>query len=314
MALTLAESADLCQNKLVKGIYQELINEIPLFRKLPFIEVVGNAYQYTREDPSNMGSVGFKQVGGIWTESSASFISCTANLYVLGEDCDVPNLIQATRSTPNDQMAAQVKVKTKLMGNKFEEQAYYGVAATSSGFDGLHTIAASLPAARQLTMASNATGAALSCSKLDELCDVIKTGRPDILLMSRQTRRNLTKYLREKGSSMTTREEYGRLWEYWNDEVPIVVSDVLLDTELCDSNGQFVSATGGYTSSIFAIKFGEANGLVGLQSGGIQTETWDRLEQKDACRTRIKWYVGMALHSTLSLARLCNITNVTATA
>jgi hypothetical protein len=41
---------------------------------------------------------------------------------------------------------------------------------------------------------------------------------------------------------MTTREEYGRLWEYWNDEVPIVVSDVLL-VRTVRFERQFVSAT-----------------------------------------------------------------------
>lgn len=313
MAMTLTESAKLSQDKLIRGIIEELIYEIPLFRKLPFKTVTGNAYAYNREDTSNMGSVNFHQVGDLWTESTAKFTQHTANLYALGADADVDNLIQKTRSNINDQMAAQVKIKTKLMGHEFEEQAIYGVAASSNGFDGLHTIIASSGSTQKLTTAASATPAALSMSLVDEAIDNCKAGRPDAIITTKRVRRNITKYLRTVGSYTTDRDEYGNLWEYWAD-VPIIVCEKMTDTELCDSNGQYLAKTGGTSSSLFVVKFGEGNGLIGLQNGSIETETWAKLEQKDASRTRIKWYVGMALMSTLALVRICNIKNDTATA
>jgi hypothetical protein len=46
---------------------------------------------------------------------------------------------------------------------------------------------------------------------------------------------------------------------------------------------------------------------MGLQNGGIQVERVGELETKDATRTRIKWYCGLALFGTLGLARLRGI-------
>ena len=42
----------------------------------------------------------------------------------------------------------------------------------------------------------------------------------------------------------------------------------------------------------------------------FELETIDTLEQKDAERFRLKWYVALALGSTLSLGCLDGITNV----
>ena len=60
-------------------------------------------------------------------------------------------------------------------------------------------------------------------------------------------------------------------------------------------------------STIFAYQAGEG-GLVGLTSpGGIQIERVGNLETKDATRTRVKWYVSMALFNTAKLAKLTGV-------
>jgi hypothetical protein len=286
----------------------------PFLKLLPFENLVGNALAYNREDTTDMGSIGFQPIGGLVPESTGSFNQFTASLYEMIEDCDVPLYIQKTRSNINDQMAEQVKLKTKKLAWAFEDQVLYGVAATSNGFDGLHTIIASSGADQKLTMAANAVGAALSCYTLDMAIDHVESGKPDFIMMSRRTRRRFTQYLRTVGSYRTTRDQYGHEWEVWGDGIPIVVSSRMTDTELCDATGQFSASTGGATSSIFVGRFGAADGLIGLQNGGITTKVFPELEAKDATRTRIKWYVGMALMSTLSLVRICNITDAVAVA
>jgi len=305
MALTLSESAKLSQNNLIRGIVEELIKASPLIARYPFEELVGNALAINREDSDNMGSVSFRPVDGIWTESTAKFTQVTFPLKVLGGDADVPNLIQASRSNLNDQMAAQVKVKTKLMAHEFDHEAIYGVAASTNGFDGLHTLVAS---AMQVHAGSSSTGAKLTEALLDQLVDLIPDGPPDILLMNKNIRRRLAQHLRLKGSYATARDDYGRMNMVWGD-IPIIVTDWLTQTETIASDA-YSAETGGATSSIFAIRFGSGDGLVGIQNGGIQTEYWDKLESKDASRVRIKWYVSQALYSTKALARLDGLTDV----
>jgi hypothetical protein len=42
----------------------------------------------------------------------------------------------------------------------------------------------------------------------------------------------------------------------------------------------------------------------------MKVEEIGTIQNKDAIRYRVKWYVGTALKSTLSLARLKGITNI----
>jgi len=67
-----------------------------------------------------------------------------------------------------------------------------------------------------------------------------------------------------------------------------------------------VEGTETAASSIYAVKFG-AEGIMGLQSGGIPVEAVGELETKDATRHRIKWYAGLSRFSELGVARLKGI-------
>jgi hypothetical protein len=83
------------------------------------------------------------------------------------------------------------------------------------------------------------------------------------------------------------------------DGIPVVVDDFISDTQT-----QGAVST---TSSIYAVKFGQATGVMGLEHGGIAIEPVGELETKDATRWRVKWYCGLAVFSTLGVARLRGI-------
>jgi hypothetical protein len=307
MAITLAESAYLSQNKLVKGIIEEVLYTSPLMTKLPFINVTGNALAINREDADNMGSADFYAVDGTWVETSAAFSQATYSLTTLGGDVDVNNLIRQSRSNINDQMAAQVKVKTKKMTHTFEDQMIYSTNA--QGFSGLHSLVAS---AMQINQGSSSTGAALSLLNLDKAVDYVSVlGTPSFILMNKTINRYLSSYLRTVGSYTTERDDYGHYFTMWQG-IPIVTTDWITQTETI-SGGAYAAKTGGACSSIFVVLTGEEEGLVGIQNGSIQTQVWDSLETKDASRTRIKWYVGTALFSTKAIARIDGVTAATVT-
>jgi hypothetical protein len=87
----------------------------------------------------------------------------------------------------------------------------------------------------------------------------------------------------------------------------VLESDFMVDTEAI-SSATYNAKTGGATSSIFAVRVGEGE-LAGLTNGGIQVEEVGALETKDARRWRCKWYVSLALFSTLALGRLDGISS-----
>lgn len=304
---TLAESAITTQDQLLKGIIEQIMHTTPLLAKLPFVEVTGNALAYNREKADGMPTVEWRSPGDLWTESSASYDNVTAALKILGGDADVDNFIAATQGNFVNQMAQQVKEKSKVMGYAFEDEAYYGDASLGSGFDGLHVLAAA-DTDQCLHAGSSSTGGPLTTALLDQALDLCTKGQPDMILMTQAVRRRLTQYLRLHGSYVSERDEYGRLWDRWGDNIPIVTSTRLSQVETI-SDGAYAAKTGGATSSVFVIHFGDQAGLTGIQHGGIAYETFERLQDKNAARTRLLWYCGMALYSTKAVVRIDGVTD-----
>ncbi len=296
MALTLAEAAKLSNDVLVKGVIETIVKESPVLQKLPFIEVVGNALTYNRENA--MATAAFYDVGDTWAESTPTFTQVTASLKILGGDADVDNYIRSTRQNIQDVEAAVIELKAKALRHKFEDTLIYGNSAVNSkSWDGIRKLIDTTQAGSQV-VTMGGTGATLTLAKLDELIDVIKPGKPDILLMSRRSRRKLTALMRALGSIEVTKNEFGEFVELYNG-IPIAINDWILDTHTLAS-GYETDTTGGSNSVIYALKFGEGQ-LLGIQgSGGLTVERLGSLETKDATRTRIKWYCGLALFSTLA--------------
>ncbi len=154
-----------------------------------------------------------------------------------------------------------------------------------------------------------ATGATLTLGKLDELIDVVKGDKPDVLLMSRRSRRKINALVRAAGSGImeTERDNFGNFIQLW-DGIPIGVNDYILDTHVLTDSVE-TATTDGTCSTIYAIQFGEG-ALCGLTGPGhLQVEPIGSLETKDASRTRIKWYVSLALFSSVKAAALIGVTD-----
>ena len=127
-----------------------------------------------------------------------------------------------------------------------------------------------------------------------------------MLLMSRRSRRKLNALVRASGGIMDTdRDNWGNFIQFW-DGVPIGVNDWILDTHTVASSLE-TGTTGGICSTIYAVQLGEG-ALCGLTSPGhLQTEPIGSLENKDATRTRVKWYVSLALFSSVKAAALIGV-------
>jgi len=304
MALTLAEAAKLSNDILLQGVVETIVKDSPILQQLPFIEIVGNGLTYNQE--KTLPSIDFYDVGDTWTESTPTFEQKTANLKIMGGDADVDNFLKATRSNIQDLEAAIIELKTKALRRKFEEIFIYGDSTTNAKqFDGLLKLIDTATASDQV-IAMGATGATLTLAKLDELIDTVKGGKPDVLLMSRRSRRKINALVRAAGGMMETdRDNWGNFIQLW-DGIPIGVSDWILDTHVLTDSMETATA-GGTCSTIYTTQFGEG-GLCGLTSPGhLQVEPIGSLETKDASRTRIKWYVSLALFSTIKAAALIGV-------
>ncbi|MCK4863142.1 MAG: phage major capsid protein [Dehalococcoidales bacterium] len=305
MALTLEEAAKLSNDMLMQGVVETIVKDSPVLQQLPFIEIVGNGLTYNQE--KTLPSIDFYDVGDTWAESTPTFEQITANLKIMGGDADVDNFLKSTRSNVQDLEAAVIELKAKALRDKFEEAYIYGDSGTNAKqFDGLRTLIDTESAGDQV-IAMSATGAALTLNKLDELIDAVKGGKPDMLLMSRRSRRKINALVRAAGGVMaeTDRDKWGNFVQLW-DGVPIGTNDWILDTHTVASSLE-TGTTGGTCSTIYAMQLGEG-ALCGLTSPGhLQAEPVGPLEDKDASRTRVKWYVSLALFSSIKAAALIGV-------
>jgi len=298
MAMTLVESAKLTNDYLVAGVIATIVKDNPLMERLPFIDIVGEALAYNREN--GIPSASFYDVGDTWAEDTPQFTRVTVGLKILGGDADMDQFIQQTRSNINDQEATAIEQKAKAVRHKFEDVFFYGDAtAFTKEFDGLHSVNL-VPATQQVHQGATTVTAALSLMKLDEAIDMVKPGKPELMVMTRAVRRRITQHTRASGYHFTvSRDEMGRQVEMYGD-VPMVISDFLVQTETI-TGGAYALKTTGDSSTIFLMQFGEA-GICGAQNGPITVVRLGELESKDASRTRIKWYCTLLNYGTLSAA------------
>ena len=293
MALTLAEAAKLSNDILLQGVIETIIKDSPILQRMPFIEIAGNGLTYNRE--ATAPSAAFFDVGDTWTESTPTFTQQTVTLKIMGGDADIDNFLIATRSNIQDLESAVVELKAKAVRQLFEQTFVTGDAtANPKSFDGLDKV---VDPTQSLSMGAN--GGSLTLDKLDELIDKVLGGKPDLLLMSRRSRRIVNKLARTSGSFLEAdRDEFGQMLQFY-DGIAIGVSDYISDAQTVGTSTD--------CSTIYAFQAGEG-GLVGLTApGGLQIERVGSLETKDARRTRIKWYASLALFNAVKLANLTGV-------
>lgn len=293
MALTLAEASKLSNDVLLAGVIETVIMDSPVLQHLPFIEIVGNGLTYNRENTP--AGAAFFAVGDVWTESTPTLTQETATLRILGGDADVDNFLAQTRSNVQDLETAVIQLKARAVQRLFDDYFINGDStADPKAFDGLDRLCAP-----EQTISLGANGGQLTLEKLDELVDQVKGGKPDLLIMSKRSRRKLNSLARNSGAFLETdRNEFGQMVQFY-DGIPVATSDFISDAQTVGTSTD--------CSTIYAVQFGEG-GLAGLTSpGGLQVERIGSLEEKDATRTRIKWYASLALFNTLKLARLTGV-------
>jgi HK97 family phage major capsid protein len=260
---------------------------------LPFIEITGNGLTYNRENTNP--NAAFFDVGDTWTEGTPTFTQITTPLKIIGGDADVDNYLLQTRSNVQDLQAAVIRLRAKAVQQKFEDTFLNGdTAVDAKSFDGIDKLTIG---GQALTMGVN--GATLTLTKLDELVDAVKGGPPAMLLMSKRSRRSLNTLARASGSLLQAdRNDFGQMVQFY-DGVPVAVSDYITDTKTVGSSSD--------CSTIYAMQVGEG-AVAGLTSpGGLQVEVVGSLETKDATRTRVKWYVALALFNTIKVAKLIGV-------
>ena len=311
---TLAEAQTLVTDRLLAGIIEEIIEEGQLIPRLPVMQLDAKSLVYNREE--TLPTASFYDVGeDIPAQAQATMAQETATLKRCIGQWDLDNFIMDTYKDPNDIRALALSMARKGVMRTVEDKLIYGDATTyPKEFNGLHNL---LDASMDIFQGESATtGGALSLTNLDALIDLVKPA-PNLLLMNFQIYRRLQAVGRGilgqwpvTGVMATPGQDVALTFPTYRN-IPIVRTDYLTQTEAV-SGSVFSAKTGGYTSSIFALRMGA------IEEGGISLITGSPmfdveeivLEDKDANRIRVKWYVTLANGSTKSIGAILGINDV----
>ncbi len=300
MPLLEVEANKLSEDLLERGVIEEIIDREEMFALMPFKSIDGKAYLYNRENEISEGA--FLDPYEAIPEGAATFTEVTTRLRILAGDVDMDKFLLSTQSDANPQLAIQIASKAKALTRKLKRTMVNGNNGVNpKEFDGLKVLT---PAAQ--TLVAGVNGAAVTFSALDELKDAVKLGA-DCFMMRQGTWRALKALLRGfNGNAADTimLPNFGRPVPAI-DGMPIIINDFITADE--------VQGTSTVTTSIYAIKFDESvgfHGIVGGEAAGLKVEEIGTIQNKDAVRYRVKWYVGAALKATHAVARLKGVTNI----
>ncbi len=310
----LAEAELLTQTILLRGVIEEIIEEGFVIPQLPVTQIDGKDLSFNRE--KDTPNADFYDIGEeISSQANEDYDPINVALKRAIGQWDLDAFVTMTYRNINDLKALAVQRARKGVGRTVEDKIIYGdLSANAKEFDGLHKL---VSVGQTINQGSSSTGAALSLANLDKLIDSVKPA-PSVLLMNFELHRRLSAVGRGGTTSypvvMTNQNAGGNIEPmiaaYRG--IPIIRSDFIKQTEVIAS-GDFSAKTGGATTTIFAPRFDavDAGGL-SLLTGNPAFEMfeWERLENKDAGRIRLVWYIALALGSTKSLGVIDGITDV----
>lgn len=295
MALLKVEAEKLSNNDLQRGVIEEIITHDDVFQIIPFVKTDGKAYVYNRENTESQGT--FLDPNDAVVEEAVTFTNVVATLKILAGDVDVDKFLSETMSDTNEQLAIQIALKAKGLGRKWSDTFINGDEGGSpKEFDGI----GNLVTVGQTLTGAGANGDSLTLSFLDQLEDEVPNG-PDAFIMNGIAIRQYRNLLRTVGggtdANMLQLKNFDRPMLTHNG-IPILKNDFVNADENKGSTNDCMS--------IYAVRFNEQDGvhaIFGGASAGIRVENIGTVQNKDAWRVRLKWYSGLVLKSTRSLAK-----------
>lgn len=310
MALTLLEMSKVAlgRNEIVKSAIMEYFaNGSQLLSTIPFETIAGSAVTFNREKV--LPSVQFRSVNEAFTESTGKVEKITESLAIAGGEIDVDTFLVATGGPGQRDVQEQLKAKSISL-NITKNLLKGDVTGDPESFDGFQRRCLS---GENLIQNHATLAVGLSLAKLDELIDTVEN--PTHLVMNKTMKRRLAEAARDTavGGYITyQQQELGMPVMYYG-SIPIITvdkdetnTDILPFTETDPAAG----STG---SSIYCCSFTD-DGVVGLQGpGGMDVRDLGEIDSAPVYRTRVEWFIGLAVYRARALARLWGFTTAAVT-
>jgi hypothetical protein len=299
MALTLLEAAKIEPDVIKRNVVEVFPMVSPILEAMPFINVPGGVFKYNREQV--LPGISFRGIGEDYTESTGVLQQNVEVTKIFGGKAQVDRALLGERGESVGELrAVHDRLKAKAAALFFTKMFFDGDAGMDPRqFDGLN---ARLVGDQVIAAGDN--GASLTTDMLDDLIDGV-AGEPDMLLMSKAMRREVTKLLRADGRITYGEDAFGRqVTMYGGIPIRIVEEDHEGSAILGFDETQGTSDAAG---SIYAVRFGAEEYLSGIQNTPM--DVLDMGLQSDLkYLTVIEWLASFVILHPKSAARLKGVT------
>ena len=299
MALTLLEAAKLETDAIKRNVVEVFPLVSPILESMPFINLSGGVFKYNTENV--LPGIAFRGINEDYTESTGVLQQNVETTKIFGGKSQVDRALVAERGEGVGELrAVHDRLKAKAAALFFTKMFFDGDSLSNPRqFDGLN---ARLTGNQNIVADTN--GADLTIGMLDDLIDAV-AGSPDMMLMSKAMRREVTKLLRNDARISYGLDAFGRQVAMYGG-VPIRVieedhgGNTILDfDETCGTSDE--------TGSIYAVRFGAEEYLTGIENQPM--DVIDMGLQSDLqYLTVIEWQASFVILHPKSAARLSGIT------
>ncbi len=305
-ALTLIEATKASSEQLKLGVVETLIEENPMLEVLTWMPFEGIALRHFEE--GTLPNVQFRNVNEGYTPSFGTDSDHFWGVAILGGEVKVDNFLVNVVATRESLEAKNWRKLAKANSMRFSYEAFNGTGAVGTkGFKGINQL---ITEGFGQSM-SNGT-ANISLDNLDAAIDLFRNqGRPDVMLVNRNHRRQVTKAARTSVTGVSLidvgTDVFGNKVNVY-DGIPMrIMGDGM------DSSGNIVPilpfTEASSTSSLYLAKIGEddVTGLLG-KGGSFEVKQFGELQSGPQRLGRMEWYPGIAIFNKYSIVRLSGIT------
>lgn len=308
MAMTLLEASKRSSGDVKRTAIIDMFAEnSDLVRALPFQDISGEAYVY--DQTSKLPSVGFRGVNESYAEGTGVINPEVERLRIAGGDLDVDKMLIKTRG--GDIRSQEEGSKVKALSLFLADRMINGDSSVEiREFDGFRKRVTG-PQLFPANIGAPSSNSPLSLEALDAAIDQVDGA--NVLIMSKAMKRKLTKAARANlgGDIIVDTDQFGFRVTMYNDIPILIVDHNHLGQRTIDFN-EAGPGGGSACTSIYVANFGDGY-VTGIQNGEMEVKDLGELQTAPVVRTRLEWYVGLAVMHGRALARVWGITNADVT-
>jgi len=317
MAVTLNDVAKQTTDPLRKGIILNLLRYSDVLGLVPF--ETHDALEAKAVRWKDLPTAAFRKINSGYDEGSGTTEQVTEGLKGLGGDVDIDRVFDKVSNYLEDPAVTQTRMKTKAVSFVFNRYFIKGSPTLDAdGFYGLEYRVDNLPSRQKFAAGTAGTPHDVTASTANEhefLDGLHKlnalVGGASAYFCNFDMRLGVGRVLRRLGLLDTTKDQFDRE-VYTFSGAPIVdaglqrdqATEIITDTEDPGDGGED-------TTSLYAVRFGLDDGLVGVQLDALDAY-WvggadHELEAKPVKRLRIDWWVGLMGFGSYYSARMYNL-------